>query len=203
MSDFSNCENTIFAIKPFAEEFLGMSSLKKYSIFFLLLLVACSTEPIETGPFRKQTYKCDLNGLEYVDYSIYESLCTEEHAKTSKQLDSLLKEKIREPTVTKNCVVNEARLISKYYTKSKEFNIQIIFDTTSYIMGWIDGNYWMTYNVTGLPTKKYQCPKFLPPDVDSTLTIPGCSDTLGLRSIIDVFENFPDSLCEELTDAPW
>lgn len=174
-----------------------MSSLKKFSVFCTLLLVACSTEPIETGPFREQTYKCDLNGLEYVDYSIYESLCSEEYAETSKQLDSLFKEKIREPTVTKNCVVNEVRLISKYYTKSKEFNMQITFDTKSYIMGWIDGRYWMKCSVIGLPTKKYQCPKFFSSDVDSTLTTSGCSDTLGMRSIIDVFENFPDSLCEE------
>ena len=164
--------------------------------FILLLLVACSTEPIETGPFRTHTYKCALDGHEYDRYD-YDLFCNEEHADFTRVSDSILRIIITEPIIKKNCKIGNVRLESEYRCITESLNVGIFFDSVRYRHRKFRNNDSFFVEVN-YGKKKYSCLDLLPAGVDSVFTDSTCSDTLGIQAIIDVFANFPDSLCEEL-----
>ena len=165
--------------------------------FILLFLAACSTEPIETGPFRTHTYKCALDGHEYDRYD-YDLFCNEEHADFTRVSDSILRIIITEPIIKKNCNIDNVRLESEYRCETEWLNVRILFDSIKYHLrrkySYNEG----FYVEVNHGEKEYNCPDLLPAGVDSVFTASTCSDTLGIQAIIDVFANFPDSLCEEL-----
>ena len=174
-----------------------MKNLRNYSACFILLLLgACSTDPIETGPFQKD-YKCDLNGHYYSDKTTYDYYCNEEKLELVRREDSILKIWLTEPRIEKKCMIDNARLESEYRCKTESLNVWILFDSVTYRHRKFRNNDSFFVEVNH-GEKEYKCHDLLPAGVDSVFTDSTCSDTLGIQAIIDVFANFPDSLCEEL-----
>ena len=171
----------------------------------LLLIVACSTEPIETGPYRTHTYKCALDGHDYEDQYSYDLFCNEEHIEFTRISDSISHILMTEKKINMYCKIDEAIIQSKLYTQSEHVSMSITFGSDFFMASIslsLDSIWTQSYFIYGESTKytvkKYACPDFLPAGVDSVFADSTCSDTLGIQAIIDVFANFPDSLCEEL-----
>ena len=169
-----------------------MSSLKNYSISFLLLLVACSTEPIETGPFER-SYYCDLDGTYYTHRDFLENCA-----------DSVTKGMLTAPSVSKRCSIDDAVFESLFYTFNNRIIINIFFRDSKLSFNMTEALY--VNDVYGVSVRgehqhdSYECLNILPQNADSILANPRCDDSAGLRSIIDVFAHFPDSLCEKHPD---
>lgn len=175
-----------------------MKNLRNYFVCFILLLLgACSTEPIETGPFAP--YQCPLDGRVYQYKFEYDIYCNEDTARKNRQRDSLMRVLELQRVVKKNCKIDNVRLESEYRCETEWREVRILFDSVTYHH--LHGKY--SYNngfyvEVSYGEKEYNCPDLLPAGVDSVFADSTCSDTLGIQAIIDVFANFPDSLCEEL-----
>lgn len=175
-----------------------------YTFLLILFFVSCATEPVETGPFRQKTYKCELNGIEYVDTISYDILCNEENAERSRLSDSIMKSHLSEKRISNDCMIDEVWYTSKLYTDSRLVSLQFSFmqDDSNmrmfFLAGYVDLNeYAVDYHQGAAQRNEYVCSNLFPPNVDSVFADSSCADTLGIRSLIDIFENFPDSLCEE------
>lgn len=96
-----------------------MSSLKKYFIFLMLILIACSTEPISTGPYHYAN-QCDLNGVVYYDEIAYNVWCNPEGVKL---YDSLKRESdfVKQFYVDERCIDNTIRYTLIYNTYTGQF----------------------------------------------------------------------------------
>ena len=163
----------------------------------LFLLIACS-KPADPGDWGRPR-RCDLNNRIYTDIFTYNKYCNEEHA-YEKDINDFITNLKYQPRVEKNCIIDEIKLTSKFYPQLESITMHIFFDSVFYdVVGHVvvDGYYWIQRDSVGHISTKYPCSNFLPPNVDSVFMDSTCTDTLGLRSVIDVFVNFPDSLCEE------
>jgi hypothetical protein len=163
----------------------------------LFLLIACS-KPADPGDWYSPR-RCDLNNRIYTDVFTYNKYCNEEHA-YEKDINDTIGTWRNQPRVEKNCIIDEVRLISNFYYQRNVFDMQIVFDSVVYgVVGSVavNGNYFFWSESANHISTIYTCSNFLPPNVDSVFMDSTCTDTLGLRSVIDVFVNFPDSLCEE------
>ena len=162
----------------------------------LFLLIACSKP---TDGYWDWPRRCDLNNRIYTDIYTYNKYCNEEHAYEVDFGESIMREWMSQPHISKNCKIDDVRLISVFSPKSATIDMQIFFDSIIYdVVGYVvvNGNYWIRRDSDHISTK-YTCSNLLSPDIDSVFVESSCTDTLGLRSVIDVFVNFPDSLCEE------
>ena len=184
-----------------------MKNLRNYSACFILLLLgACSTDPIETGPFQKD-YRCDLNGRYYSDKTTYDYYCNEERVEQNRKIDSILKPFLSQPVIEQTCKINNAIFESHFYIQSEYVGASVRFDSHFFIITapssldsfGVEAD-WANQSTAkhAWTITKYTCYNLLPAGVDSVFADSTCSDTLGIQAIIDVFANFPDSLCEEL-----
>ena len=174
--------------------------------FILLLLAACSTEPIETGPFHG-AYKCDLDGIYYSYKADYDFYCDKERVEEYRKIDSMLESFRSQPKIEQECKINGALFDSRFYIQSENVGVSIRFGFDFFSISapsTLDSLFVEAYSASQATVKetwaitKYTCYNLLPAGVDSVFTDSTCSDTLGIQAIIDVFANFPDSLCEEL-----
>ena len=188
------------SIKSFVEGFL-----MKYFISFLLLLLvySCSTEPVETGPFH-DSYYCEFDERYYPNLSTYYQDCKEEFAEEHRKLDSIMRVHRAEKKISNDCLIDEVWYTSKLYTDSRLVSLQFSFiqDDSNmrmfFLAGYVDLNeYDVDYHQGAAQRNEYVCSNLFPPNIDSVFADSSCADTLGIRSLINVFENFPDSLCEE------
>lgn len=163
----------------------------------LFLLIACSKP---TDGYWDWPRRCDLNNRIYTDIDTYNYYCNEEHAYEVDINDIITRIRTSQPRVEKNCKIDDVQLKSNFYPKSGAIDLKISFDSVAYSVGWhvaVENSYWIKRDSVGHISTNYPCSNFLPPNVDSVFMDSTCTDTLGLRSVIDVFVNFPDSLCEE------
>ena len=167
----------------------------------LFLLIACSKP---TDGYWDWPRRCDLNNRIYTDVYTYNKYCNEEHAYEVDIGESIMREWMSQPRVEKNCNVGKFWFQSTLFLERGWLDVRIIFDSLSYHTerkNFSDEIFFVEVKKfsgnVNLGIIKYNCHDLLPLEMDSLFTDATCTDTLGLRSVIDVFVNFPDSLCEE------
>ena len=171
-----------------------MSFIRYVFCAFLIVLMACSDEPIRTGPFH-EVYHCDLTGLDYTNPGDYDYLCTEELAESRRILDSISKNIANETYIEKDCKIDETRFLSKFWETFETFLIEIY--KTSYSITVTGANHgdsyvkWYSIDVFSA----YECSGSLDSEKIEVLKEPDCNDSLTIKSIIDFFDKQPDEKC--------
>ena len=90
-----------------------MSFIRYVFCAFLIVLMACSDEPVQMGPFHGR-YHCDLLGLDFTNTGDYDRFCTEEFAESRRKSDSIRKNIVNETYIEKDCKIDEIRFLSKF-----------------------------------------------------------------------------------------
>ena len=177
-----------------------MSFIRIVFCAFLIVLMACSDEPIRTGPFHEE-YHCDLNGIVYTNISVYDYYCNEEHVNLYETDLSIMNSIMNDVFIHKNCFLNKnkIRFISDTGEKNEHYRITVSIDSVGFLI--ISGaNSYKSYHIERCMEdvcNEYECSDSLDSEKIAVLKEPDCNDTLAIKSIIDFFKEVPDYKCEE------
>ena len=159
--------------------------------------MACSDEPIRTGPFH-EVYHCDLIGYDFTDRADYDHFCTEDVAESRRKTDSIRKNIVNETYIEKDCKIDEIRFLSKFWETTETFQIKVIKTSYSFSITGVnhDDSYLMVLSIDKYST--YECMDSLDFEKIVVLKEPSCNDSLTIKSIIDFFDKQPDEKCTKL-----
>ncbi len=171
-----------------------MSFIRYVFCAFLIVLMACSDEPIRTGPFH-EVYHCDLIGYDFMNRADYDHFCTEDVAESRRKSDSIRKNIVNETYIEKDCKIDEIRFLSKFWETTETFQIKVIKTSYSFSITGVnhDDSYLMVLSIDKYST--YECMDSLDFEKIVVLKEPSCNDTLSVKSIIDFFDKQPDEKC--------
>ena len=174
-----------------------MSFIRILFCAFLFALMACSDEPIRTGPFH-EVYHCDLTGDDYTNPGDYDYLCTEEFAELEKNYDSITKAIASEKFTGNKCSIDAFSFSSSYGDTFGSYSLIVINHSMNYFFRVNGVNSAKYYHIFLCPEdgcKEYECTDSLDSKKVSVMKELGCNDTLAIKSVIEYFDDVSEPKC--------